>query len=205
MKEQEETSESSLSEEERIELLEQEEKSDRIWLWVVSVVGGLALLIWLVMTLISSLSDESDVLSVDNVQAMEQRVVKLEKSVERLERLVAMQDEQLATLKANQFTGLHTTVDDKGTIGRVAQVLQAQEKDYQQVMDGLKGGMRDLANMLPGSRSWLSDYSEAIDQAQASSRKRASELQKWALESQNPLPSTPTPLIPATPAATGKP
>ena len=205
MKEQEETSESSLSEEERIELLEQEEKSDRIWLWVVSVVGGLALLIWLVMSLISSLSDESEVLSVDNVQAMEQRVATLEKSVERLERLVAMQDEQLASLKANQFTGLHSVIDDKSTVGRVALVLQEQEKDYQQVMDGLKTGMRDLANMLPGSRSWLSDYSEAIDQAQASSRKRASELQKWAVETQNPLPATPTPLIPVTPAPAGKP
>ena len=76
MKEQEEASDSSLSEEERIELLEHEEKSDRIWLWVVSLVGGLALLIWLVMTLISSLSDESEVLSVDNVQAMDQRVTR---------------------------------------------------------------------------------------------------------------------------------
>ena len=205
MKEQEETSESSLSEEERIELLEQEVKSDRIWLWVVSVVGGLALLIWLVMSLISSLSDESEVLSVDNVQAMEQRVATLEKSVERLERLVAMQDEQLASLKANQFTGLHSVIDDKSTVGRVALVLQEQEKDYQQVMDGLKTGMRDLANMLPGSRSWLSDYSEAIDQAQASSRKRASEIQKWALETRGALPTVPTPLIPVTPPPTGKP
>lgn len=199
MKEQEEASDSSLSEEERIELLEHEEKSDRIWLWVVSLVGGFALLVWLVMSLISSLSDESEVLSVDNVQAMEQRVVTLEKSVERLERLVAMQDEQLASLKANQFTGLHSVVDDKSTAGRVAQVLQAQEKDYQQVMDGLKSGMRDLANMLPGSRSWLSDYSEAIDQAQASSRKRVTELQKWSLEAKGELPDRPTPLAPATP------
>ena len=199
MKEQDETSDSSLSEEERIELLEHEEKSDRIWLWVVSVVGGIALLIWLVMTLISSLSDESEVLSVDNVQAMEQRLVKLEKSVERLERLVAMQDEQLASLKANQFTGLHSVIDDKSTVGRVALVLQEQEKDYQQVMDGLKTGMRDLANMLPGSRSWLSDYSEAIDQAKASSRKRITELQKWALVAKGELPARPTPLAPATP------
>ena len=197
MKEQEEASDSSLSEEERIELLEQEEKSDRIWLWVVSLVGGLALLIWLVMTLISSLSDESDVLSVDNVQAMEQRVATLEKSVERLERLVAMQDEQLASLKANQFTGLHRVIDDKSTVGRVALVLQEQEKDYQQVMDGLKTGMRDLANMLPGSRSWLSDYSEAIELAQASSRKRVTELQKWSLEAKGELPARPTPLAPA--------
>ncbi len=114
--------------------------------------------------------------------------------------------EDLSVAWGKDFTWqIDSVVDDKSTAGRVAQVLQAQEKDYQQVMDGLKGGMRDLANMLPGSRSWLSDYSEAIDQAQASSRKRASELQKWALESQNPLPSTPTPLIPATPAATGKP
>ena len=202
MKEQDETSDSSLSEEERIELLEHEEKSDRIWLWVVSVVGGIALLIWLVMTLISSLSDESEVLSVDNVQAMEQRLVKLEKSVERLERLVAMQDEQLASLKANQFTGLHSVIDDKSTVGRVALVLQEQEKDYQQVMDGLKTGMRDLANMLPGSRSWLSDYSEAIDQAQASSRKRVTELQKWSLEVKGELPARPTPLAPAPAPAT---
>lgn len=185
MKEQEPAQETTLSEEQRLEVLEHEEKSDRIWLWVVSLVGGLALLVWLVMGLISGLGEEDEVLSVDNVQAMEKRVASLESSVQRLERLVAMQDEQLATLKANQFTGLHTVTEDKSTVGRVAVVLQAQEQDYQQVLDGLKAGMRDLANMLPGSRSWLSDYSEAIEQAKGSSRKRIGALQQWVLEAKS--------------------
>lgn len=199
MKDEEQDKGSPLSEEERLELLEHGEKSDRIWLWVVSLVGGLALLVWLVMGLIGSFGEEAEVLSVDNVHALEQRVAELEKSVERLERLTALQDEQLAQMKANQFTGLHAVIDDRSTVGRVALVLQAQEQDYQQVMEGLKGGMRDLANMVPGSRSWLSDYNEAIDQAQASSRKRMGELQKWAQEVRGEQPAPPTPLAPAKP------
>jgi hypothetical protein len=62
----------------------------------------------------------------------------------------------------------------------VSKVLQAQEADYQAVLQGLKVGMADLANMLPGSRSWLNLYYEPIDRALLNSRQRREEIQAWA-------------------------
>ncbi|WP_090378429.1 hypothetical protein [Pseudomonas anguilliseptica] len=75
----------------------------------------------------------------------------------------------------------------------MSKVLQAQERDYQQVMQGLKVGMRDLANMLPGSRSWLAHYEEAIDRAQLNSRKRSEDIQAWSDKAQQPAPAAKPP------------
>jgi hypothetical protein len=75
----------------------------------------------------------------------------------------------------------------------VSQVLCAQERDYQQVMNGLKAGMRDLANMLPGSRSWLADYNEMVDRALLNSRKRSEEIEAWSDKAQQAAPAAKLP------------
>src|SRR5690554_7764577 len=45
-----------------------------------------------------------------------------------------------------------------------------QEENYQLHLHALKQGMRDLANMVPGSRTWLEIYNEKMDAALARSR-----------------------------------
>lgn len=51
-----------------------------------------------------------------------------------------------------------------------------QERSYQQHLTALKQGMRDLAKMLPGSRTWLEMYDEKMDLALAQSAARVQEL-----------------------------
>lgn len=51
-----------------------------------------------------------------------------------------------------------------------------QEQSYQQHLTALKQGMRDLAKMLPGSRTWLEMYDEKMDLALAQSAARVQEL-----------------------------
>ena len=51
-----------------------------------------------------------------------------------------------------------------------------QEQSYQQHLTALKQGMRDLAKMLPGSRTWLEKYDEKMDLALAQSAARVQEL-----------------------------
>jgi hypothetical protein len=43
----------------------------------------------------------------------------------------------------------------------------------------LKNGRRDLAGMIAGSRSWLSDYQEALDKQLGESQQREKDLQQW--------------------------
>ena len=195
------SSDDSDAEQQRIDLLEQAARRNRLFLLGLSAALGSLMLGSVLFNLIHLLGDDSQA----TLQAQARQIASLEKQVQSQAQRLDEQQTLLASLQEARLQQVFSLAEHPDSIAQVAQVLQAQERDYRQALQALKRGMRDLANMLPGSRSWLSDYSEAIDQAQASSRKRASELQKWALESQNPLPSTPTPLIPATPAATGKP
>lgn len=195
------SSDDSDAEQQRIDLLEQAARRNRLFLLGLSAALGSLMLGSVLFNLIHLLGDDSQA----TLQAQARQIASLEKQVQSQAQRLDEQQTLLASLQEARLQQVFSLAEHPDSIAQVAQVLQAQERDYRQALQALKRGMRDLANMLPGSRSWLSDYSEAIDQAQASSRKRASELQKWALESQNPLPSTPTPLIPVTPAATGKP
>lgn len=51
-----------------------------------------------------------------------------------------------------------------------------QEKSYQQHLTTLKQGMRDLARMIPGSRTWLEIYEEQMDSVIAQSAARMAKL-----------------------------
>lgn len=92
-------------------------------------------------------------------------------------------DEQqtlLASLQEARLQQVFSLAEHPDSIAQVAQVLQAQERDYRQALQALKRGMRDLANMLPGSRSWLSDYEETLQQTLEHSQQRSENLLLWA-------------------------
>ncbi len=61
----------------------------------------------------------------------------------------------------------------------MGRTLLGQEQSYQQSLAALKNGMRDLADMVPGSRSWLDDYNEEIDKAVNASMQRVKAIQQW--------------------------
>ena len=66
-------------------------------------------------------------------------------------------------------------------------VLLQQEESYQLHLTALKQGMRDLAKMMPGSRTWLEIYDEQMDEAILQSKDRVRELK--ALQIADPAPA----------------
>lgn len=53
-----------------------------------------------------------------------------------------------------------------------------QEESYQLHLNALKLGMKDLARMVPGSRTWLEVYDEQMDLALAQSKARMNKLSR---------------------------
>lgn len=176
----------SLSEEQRLQLLTNAGRRNRL------VIFGLAGVLGSLMLVSAGLNIYSLVSSTDDA-----RVLALEKQVKRLEQQLATQqttlqhqDELLASHQATRLSGVFERAENPDSIAQVSKVLQSQERDYQVVMQGLKAGMRDLANMLPGSRSWLADYDEVIERAQLNSRARAEAIQAWS-DKANEVPAEP--------------
>ncbi len=171
-----------LSEEERLQLLTRAGQRNRLFLLALGGVLGSLMLLSVGLNLygLFSVGDEP------RIQALEQQVQRLEQQLQVQQSTLSNQEELLASQQASQLTGLFERAENPDSIAQVSKVLQAQERDYQQVMQGLKAGMRDLADMLPGSRSWLADYNEMIDRAQLNSRKRSEEIQAWSDKARQP-------------------
>ena len=65
---------------------------------------------------------------------------------------------------------------DPSSASAFKEILLDQEQTYQLHLQALKQGMRDLAKMLPGSRTWLEMYDEQMDIALAESQLRVTQL-----------------------------
>lgn len=179
----------ALSEEERLQLLTTAGKRNRLFILALAGVLGSLMLVSVGLN-IHSVFSAGDGL---RIQALEKKLLQLEQQLAVQQTALSNQEELLASQQASQLTGLFERAENPDTIAEVSKVLQAQERDYQQVMQGLKAGMRDLANMLPGSRSWLADYNEMIDRAELNSRQRREEIQAWSEKAQQPAPAAKPP------------
>ena len=178
-----------LSEEQRLQLLTAVGKRNRLFILVLAGVLGTLMLGSVGLNIHSALSAGDE----PRIGALEQQVRRLEEQLQVQQSALSNQEELLASQQASQLTGLFERAENPDSIAQVSKVLQAQERDYQQVMQGLKAGMRDLANMLPGSRSWLAHYEEAIDRAQLNSRQRSEDIQAWSDKAQQPAPAAKPP------------
>ncbi|MGG5870164.1 hypothetical protein [Pseudomonas peli] len=179
----------ALSEEERLQLLTTAGKRNRLFILALAGVLGSLMLASVAMNIYSAFSAGDE----PRIQALEKQVLRLEQQLVVQQTALSNQEEVLASQQASQLTGMFERVENPDSIAEVSKVLQAQERDYQQVMQGLKAGMRDLANMLPGSRSWLAHYEEAIDRAQLNSRQRSEDIQAWSDKAQQPAPAAKPP------------
>jgi len=70
------------------------------------------------------------------------------------------------------------TVLDSSSATAFKEMMLSQEQSYQIHLTALKQGMRDLARMTPGSRTWLEIYDEKMDIALKQSRQREMELER---------------------------
>jgi hypothetical protein len=180
---------SPLSEDERLQLLTIAGKRNRRFILALAgLLGGLMLLlIGFNLYSLMSRADES------RIDALEQQVLQLEQQLAVQQVALTNQEKLLVSQQAATLSGVFAQAENPDSIAQVSAVLRAQERDYQQVMQGLKVGMRDLANMLPGSRSWLADYNEIIDRAEFNSQKRSEAIQLWSDEARQPVPAAKPP------------
>ena len=66
-------------------------------------------------------------------------------------------------------------------------LLLEQEQSYQVHLQALKQGMKDIAHMVPGSRTWLDIYNEQMDVALAQTNARMKKLATLQTQSSPPI------------------
>ncbi len=176
-----------LSDAERLQLLEGQAKLGRILLFVILGLLGFALPIVLTIALVGGDSAEPvdyskpiAALEAENKTLHEQLTTLEEKLKKQSEQLLAVQTSQVTQSVSSESGEKVVTRTDPVMIYQVAKALLGQEQDLQQTLLTQQTSMRDLANMVPGSRSWLQDYNEALNKLLAASKARVLELQRWA-------------------------
>ncbi len=181
-----------LGDQQRIELLEKNAKLSRLLIY--GLAGGLLLLL-LIVVLIAVLSggDEHEkkepTASKASVVALEKRLVAVEQQVATFQQQLKNQQALIALAASSPpvpSSAMATPAapapsgPDRATVKQVASVLIGQEQNYQQSITALKNGMRDLAGMIAGSRSWLEDYEADLNKPLGESQARVKALQQWS-------------------------
>ncbi len=176
--ESEKDAESPLSDSERLANLEKARRLDRLLLAGVALLLMMVLASWLTASLLAP-ADEPPTISAAQVEALEQRILGLEQQMLALAKQQRQLEQQPSAPPASAAAAAAAGMDAKD-LALIIQTLQGQEQGYQQSLMALKAGMRELAGMVRGSRSWLDHYDEALNQPLAASRKRLERLQQWA-------------------------
>ncbi|WP_419812677.1 hypothetical protein [Bacterioplanoides sp.] len=99
-----------------------------------------------------------------------------QRDLDLLTKQVELLEKTTADWQAN-LTDINTVLDSSSASAFKAQLL-SQEQSYQLHLTALKEGMRDLARMTPGSRTWLEIYNEKMDEALKQSKERQRQLER---------------------------
>ena len=181
-KDSEDSAPAPLSDAERLQVLEKSAKLNR---WLLFGVAGAVLLMLLgllTVQVVGLFADDPSKVAVEQISQLQKQVSGHKTEDSELQTHVQKQDAQLALQQAGNLSGIlkPAQTEDPGTVSQLAKTLQGQENDFQQVILTLQVGMRDLAYMLPGSRTWLDYYTETLNKSLATSKARSLELQQWA-------------------------
>ncbi|MDP3977715.1 MAG: hypothetical protein Q8P85_06930 [Pseudomonas sp.] len=178
-----ESSGEPISAEQRLELLEKGRRLDRILLFILAAVLAMTLASWLTIGLLGQSGEQAENNGAEQIQRLQEQATTLQKQLAELEQHVAQQGQQLSTLQSSKPAAPLSSGDNRAVQQQVAHTLIGQEQSFQHSLGTLKNGMRDLAGMIAGSRSWLSDYQEALDKQVGESQARAQQLQQWVSDS----------------------
>ncbi len=157
-----EEGEEELSEAQRLTMLEDTVSTNRIMLVIIAVMAVVAVSVAVTIAVIRLM--QPDVTYVDS------------KSFAKLERDVGILKEAAIAYEQNMADTKSILDSSNATAFKV--LMLEQEKSYQRHLNALKQGMRDLARMVPGSRTWLDIYDEQMDEALAESRARMNRLSR---------------------------
>jgi len=173
------------SDDERLAKLEKANRLNRI------LIFALALLLFIILSslatsaVVKMLADEPPPFDPAAFAALQHRAEQLETELNALKEDQKRQD-ALLKLAATPPPPAPAAAapaappsQDIAALKLMGRTLLGQEQSYQQSLAALKNGMRDLADMVPGSRSWLDDYNEEIDKAVNASMQRVKAIQQW--------------------------
>ncbi|WP_137971696.1 hypothetical protein [Pseudomonas sp. F(2018)] len=188
-----------LTDQQRIEKLEKAGKLNRLLIFGLAGALLLTLLTWLLVALLSSSAeeaaeDQAQLASLASVEALQKELGALQLQIAPLQQQIKDQ-QKLILLQAQQQIAAPTEAEapaaasetreqDRENVRMVARTLIGQENNYQQTLTALKEGMRELAGMTPGSRSWLEFYEESLAKPMADSQARVKALQKWSADAE---------------------
>lgn len=174
------------SDEERLAKLEKANRFNRM------LIFALALLLFIVLSslatsaVVKMLADEPPPFDPAAFAALQQRADTLEKELTAVKEDLKRQDVLLKLAAAPPPPPTPVAAapaappsQDIAALKLMGRTLLGQEQSFQQSLQALKNGMRDLADMIPGSRSWLSDYNEELDKAVNASVQRTKAIQQW--------------------------
>jgi chromosome segregation ATPase len=188
-----ESSGEPISAEQRLELLEKGRRLDRILLFILAAVLAMTLASWLTIGVLGQSGEQEENSGAKQILSVQEQAIALQKQLAALEQQVAQQGQQLSILQSSKPAAPLSSGDNRAVQQQVAQTLIDQEQSFQHSLGALKNGMRDLAGMIAGSRSWLSDYQEALDKQVGESQARAQRLQQWASDSSDSPEDTAAP------------
>lgn len=173
------------SDEERLAKLEKANRLNRILIFALAMLLFIILSSLATSAVVKMLADEPPPFDPQAFAALQQRAEQLETELNTLKEDQKRQD-ALLKLAATPpppppaaAAAPAAPVQDIAALKLMGRTLLGQEQSYQQSLQTLKNGMRDLADMIPGSRSWLDDYNEEIDKAVNASQQRVKAIQQW--------------------------
>ena len=156
-----------LTEEQRITQLEKKVGTNKLGLFGIAlflvIVISMSVTAFIILTLREPVETKNE-----DLTALQLEVAELKKQLitadVKLGKLVLALPELKGQLANSQNTVLR-------------KVMLDQEQGYQQFLTSLQSGTYDLAHMVPGSRTWLEQYSGQINQAMSYSKERVQLLQ----------------------------
>lgn len=187
------TGDEPLDDQERIERLEKAGKLNRILIFALAGTLVATLIAWLLIALLGSTPEEDEpAASLASVQALQQelgalqlQIGTLQQQLQEQQKLIVMVQQQKPKPASTPATPA-ASENDKETVSMVAKTLIGQERNYQESLTALTSGMRDLARMIAGSRSWLAFYEESLAKPMADSQARVKALQAWEEKTAKP-------------------
>lgn len=173
------------SDEERLAKLEKANRLNRILIFALAMLLFIILSSLATSAVVKMLADEPPPFDPEAFAALQHRAEQLETELNTLKEDQKRQD-ALLKLAATPPPPAPAAAapaappsQDIAALKLMGRTLLGQEQSYQQSLAALKNGMRDLADMVPGSRSWLDDYNEEIDKAVNASMQRVKAIQQW--------------------------